>query len=144
MAYLSFDRNLLVDLEKSLKKEILRTNRSGAYNSTTIVDCNTRKYHGQLVVPLPDLDNENHVLLSSLDETVVQYGAEFNLGVHKYDHNHYSPNGHKYLRQFDFNIVSKSIVSPGAISPIATATPPAPKSLQTFIFRENSGFLKSR
>ncbi len=115
MTYLSFDRNLLVDLEKSLKKEILRTNRSGAYNSTTIVDCNTRKYHGQLVVPLPNLDNENHVLLSSLDETVVQYGAEFNLGVHKYDHEHYSPNGHKYLRQFDYGVVSKSIYRLGGV-----------------------------
>jgi hypothetical protein len=35
-------------------------------------------------------------------------------------------------------MLSKSIIIPGAISPIATATPPAPKSLQTFIFRENS------
>jgi len=115
MSYLSFDRTLLVDLEKSLKKEILRTNRSGAYSSTTIVDCNTRKYHGQLVVPLPNLDNENHVLLSSLDETIIQYGAEFNLGIHKYDHNHFSPNGHKYLRQFDYNVVSKSIYRLGGI-----------------------------
>jgi predicted glycogen debranching enzyme len=115
MSYLSFDRNLLVDLEKSLKKEILRTNRSGAYNSSTIIDCNTRKYHGQLVVPLPELDNENHVLLSSLDETIVQYGAEFNLGVHKYSHNNFSPNGHKYLRRFDFNVVSQSIYRLGPV-----------------------------
>ncbi len=115
MSYLSFDRNLLVDLEKSLKKEILRTNRSGAYNSTTIVDCNTRKYHGQLVIPVPNLDNENHVLLSSLDETIIQYGAEFNLGVHKYSYNHYSPNGHKYLRRFDFDKVSESVYRVGAV-----------------------------
>ncbi|MDR0873743.1 MAG: glycogen debranching enzyme N-terminal domain-containing protein [Prevotellaceae bacterium] len=115
MSYLSFDRNLLVNLEKSLKKEILRTNRSGAYNSSSIIDCNTRKYHGQLVLPLPDLDDENHVLLSSLDETVIQYGAEFNLGVHKYSYNNFSPNGHKYLRSFEFNVVSQSLYRLGGV-----------------------------
>ncbi|MDD5016419.1 MAG: glycogen debranching enzyme N-terminal domain-containing protein, partial [Atribacterota bacterium] len=76
MSYLNFDKTLLVNLEKSLSKEMIRTNRAGAYNSTTLIDCNTRKYHGQLVLPLPEIDNFNHVLLSSLDETVVQHGAE--------------------------------------------------------------------
>lgn len=41
------------------------------------------------------------VLLSSLDETVVQHGAEFNLAVHKYAGRVFSPNGHKYIREFD-------------------------------------------
>ena len=72
----------MTNLEESLTREILRTNRSGAYHCSTIVDCNTRKYHGLLVIPVPELDDENHVLLSSLDETIVQHGAEFNLGLH--------------------------------------------------------------
>lgn len=84
MSYLRFDKTLMTNLGESLPKEILRTNRSGAYHCTTIVDCNTRKYHGLLVIPVPELDDENHVLLSSLDETVIQHGAEFNLGLHKY------------------------------------------------------------
>ena len=57
----------MTNLEESLPRELLRTNRSGAYSCSTIVDCNTRKYHGLLVVPVPGLDDENHVLLSSLD-----------------------------------------------------------------------------
>ena len=101
MSYLHFDKTLMVNLEESLPREILRTNRAGAYHCTTIVDCNTRKYHGLLVIPVPNLDDENHVLLSSLDETVIQHGAEFNLGLHKYQGNNYSPNGHKYIREFD-------------------------------------------
>ena len=101
MSYLRFDKTLMINLQESLPREILRTNRSGAYHCTTIVDCNTRKYHGLLVIPVPNLDDENHVLLSSLDETVIQHGAEFNLGLHKYQGNHFSPNGHKYIREFD-------------------------------------------
>ena len=98
MSYLRFDKTLMTNLGESLPKEILRTNRSGAYHCTTIVDCNTRKYHGLLVIPVPEIDDENHVLLSSLDETVVQHGAEFNLGLHKYQGNNYSPRGHKIGR----------------------------------------------
>ena len=101
MSYLKFDKTLLTNLEESLPKEVLRTNRSGAYHCTTIVDCNTRKYHGLLVIPIPELDDENHVMLSSLDETVIQHGAEFNLGLHKYQGNNYSPKGHKYVREFE-------------------------------------------
>ncbi len=84
MSYLRFDKTLMTNLEESLQREILRTNKAGAYHCTTIVDCNTRKYHGLLVIPVPNIDDENHVLLSSLDETVIQHGAEFNLGLHKY------------------------------------------------------------
>ena len=43
MSYLNFDKTLLINLERSLSKEMIRTNRAGAYNSTTLVDCNTRK-----------------------------------------------------------------------------------------------------
>ena len=101
MSYLKFDKSLMINLEQSLPKEMLRTNRSGAYHCTTIVGCNTRKQHGLLVIPIPEMDDDSHVLLSSLDETVIQHGAPFNLGLHKYNGNCYSPNGHKYIREFD-------------------------------------------
>lgn len=115
MSYLRFDKTLMVNLEESLQREILRTNRSGAYHCTTIVDCNTRKYHGLLVIPVPELDDENHVLLSSLDETVIQHGAEFNLGLHKYQGDNYSPNGHKYIRDFDCEKVPTTTYRVGGV-----------------------------
>lgn len=115
MAYLNFDKKVLVNLERSLDKEMIRTNRSGVYNATTLVDCNTRKYHGQLVTPLPELGKDNYVLLSSLDETVIQHGAEFNLGVHQYGENTFAPNGHKYIREFDCEVISRTTYRVGAM-----------------------------
>ena len=115
MSYLRFEKALMTNLEESLPRELLRTNRSGAYSCSTIVDCNTRKYHGLLVVPVPELDDENHVLLSSLDVTVIQHGAEFNLGLHKYQGNNYSPKGHKYIREFDCDKVPTTLYRVGGV-----------------------------
>ena len=115
MSYLQFDKTLMTNLEEALKKEVLRSNRSGAYSCSTILDCNTRKYHGMLVVPVPELDDENHVLLSSLDCTVIQHGAEFNLGLHKYQGDNFSPRGHKYIREYDCQQVPTTIYRVGGV-----------------------------
>lgn len=113
--YLNFDKSRMVNLEYSLNREILRTNRRGAYHCTSIAECNTRKQHGLLVVPVPKLGNTNHVLLSSCGETIIQHGAEFNMGVNKYDGNHFSPQGHKYIREFSCDIIPKLIYRVGGV-----------------------------
>ena len=115
MSYLQFDKTLMTNLEATLPKEVLRTNRSGAYHCSTIVDCNTRKYHGLLVIPIPELDDENHVMLSSLDETVIQHGAEFNLGLHKYQGNNFSPKGHKYIREYECDKLPTTLYRVGGV-----------------------------
>ncbi len=101
MSYLKFEKSELVNLEYSLSREVIRSNRAGSYASTTIIGCNTRKYHGLLVCPLEEMDGEHHVLLSTLDATVIQHEKEFNLGIHKYEGDNYQPKGHKYVRDFD-------------------------------------------
>lgn len=102
MDYIKFDKSKLVNLEYSLNREMLRSNRAGSYASTTIIGCNTRKYHGLLVTHQPQLDGGMHVLLSMLDETIIQHDHEFNLAIHKYKGEKFSPRGHKYVT--DFNI----------------------------------------
>ena len=72
MKEIFFAKNDLSNLEYSLNREVLRANVSNAYSCTTLPFCNTRKYHGLLIVPQPKIDNQNHALLSSLDETINQ------------------------------------------------------------------------
>ncbi len=115
MCYLRFDKAQMTNLQESLYKELLITNRSGAYCSTTLLGCNIRKYDGLLVIPVPELDDENHVLLSSLDETIIQHGAEFNLGIHKYQGDNYSPKGHKYIVSFEWEQVPTWIYRVGGV-----------------------------
>lgn len=115
MSYLKFDKNLMINLEQSLPKEMLRTNRAGAYHCTSIVGCNTRKQHGLLVIPRPGEEYKPVVLLSSLDETVIQHGAPFNLGLHRYSGGVYSPNGHKYIREFDCESVPRLTYRVGGV-----------------------------
>ena len=115
MSYLKFDKNLLINLDQSLPKEMLRTNMSGAYHCTTLPGCNTRKQHGLLVIPIKELGNKSYVMLSSLDETVIQHGAPFNLGLHRYQGGVYSPNGHKYIREFDCESVPRMTYRVGGV-----------------------------
>lgn len=115
MGYLQFDKNQLINLEYSLSKEILRSNRAGSYAATTIIGCNTRKYHGLLACPSIPGSDERFLLLSSLDVTVVQHEQEFNLGIHKYQGDLYVPRGHKYVRDFSANKVGETIYRVGHV-----------------------------
>ncbi|MBN1769037.1 MAG: glycogen debranching enzyme family protein [Prolixibacteraceae bacterium] len=105
MSYLKFDKKELVNLEYSLKREVLHSNRAGSYSCTSLSGCNTRKYHGLLVCPNYTLDGGKHVLLSTLDATIIQHGSEFNLGIHKFKGENYEPKGHKYIRDFECKLI---------------------------------------
>lgn len=100
MSVLTFDKNELGNLEYSLQREMLATDRIGGYMSTTIVCCNTRKYHGLMVAPI-DRSDRTYVLLSSLDETIVQHDQSFNLALHRFK-GVYEPRGHKYITDFEY------------------------------------------
>ncbi len=115
MSYLKFDKSQLVNLEYSLSREILRTNRGGSFCNTTIIGCNTRKYHGLLVSPVKRYENKRYVFLSSLDETIVQHNSEFNLGIHKYAGEIYEPKGHKYVIDFSTDTVSGTLYRVGGV-----------------------------
>lgn len=100
MSALTFDKSELGNLEYSLQREMLATDRIGGYMSTTIVCCNTRRYHGLMVAPI-DQSDRAYVLLSSLDETIVQHDQSFNLALHRFKGT-YEPRGHKYITDFEY------------------------------------------
>lgn len=100
MALLKFNKAELVNLSYSLKREIIFAGKTGAYANTTIVACNTRRYHGLLSVTLDRFGGDKFLLLSSVDETFVVNGKQFHLGIHNYG-NVYEPRGHKYVVDFD-------------------------------------------
>ena len=94
------EKEQLVNLAYSLQREYLATNALGSYAQSTLANCATRKYHGLLVVQQPQIDHEWHVLLHSIDETIVQKDYEFNLALRRYEGGNYEPRGHKYLVDF--------------------------------------------
>ena len=116
MSYIKFDKSQVVNLEYSLGREMIRTNRAGSYSSTTLVGCNTRKYHGLLICPIDEFGGERFVLLSSIDVTVVNKDKSFNIGIRKYKGDHFSPRGHKYIEDYDVdNIPSRTYRVGGVI-----------------------------
>ena len=114
MAFLKFNKSELVNLEYSLKREIIVANKTGAYCNTSIVTCNTRRYHGLLAVPIDKLGGGNYILLSSLDESLIVGGKQFNLGIHCYG-DVYEPRGHKYIVDFDADPAPEIVYKVGEI-----------------------------
>jgi len=100
-SYLKYNKKQLINLNYSLSKELLRTSRNGGYSSSTIIGCNTRKYHGLLVAPQELIDGERHVLLSTVDETLILNDAEFHLSSRIFPGGIIYPKGHKYIRNFN-------------------------------------------
>ena len=101
MKYLNFENEQLKNLSFVLEKEIIRSNSAGSFASTTIIGCNTRKYHGLLISPQKGLDEENHLILSSIDETIIIDEMQFKLGIRKYPDGVFIPKGHKYIDNLD-------------------------------------------
>lgn len=114
MAFLKFNKAELVNLSYSLKREIISANKTGAYCNTSIVTCNTRRYHGLLAVPVDNFGAGMYMLLSSLDETLFIDQKQFNLGIHCYD-TIYEPRGHKYIVDFKADPVPEITYKVGGV-----------------------------
>ena len=85
-------------LETGISKEWLITNGLGGYASSTIIGCNTRKYHGLLVAPLnpPAL---RYVILSKVDESIEFNSNKYNLYTNMCKNN--ISRGYQYMVNFD-------------------------------------------
>lgn len=105
MAYIEFDKEQLVNINFSKKREILRCSRTGSFATTTILGLNTRKYHGLFIVPQDNIDGERHLLVSNLNETFIINDMEFHIGVQQFKGGILHPKGHKYLENFNADLL---------------------------------------
>lgn len=67
-----------MNLEQGLAKEWIITNGIGGFASSTIIGCNTRKYHGLLIAPLTP-PARRFLILSKIDESIELGGNKYNL-----------------------------------------------------------------
>jgi predicted glycogen debranching enzyme len=98
---IKLDREKILNLEDSLRKEYLLTNGLGGYASSTVIQCHTRKYHGLLNLPISRY-GKTFNLLSKLDVSAVISGKEFNLSTNKFPEV-FHPTGHQYVDSFEMD-----------------------------------------
>jgi len=87
-----------INLQEGLKKEWLITNGLGGYAMSTVIGCNTRKYHGLLIAPLV-APGRRRVLLSKVDESIEIEGKKYNLFTNIANNN--ITDGYKHLESFE-------------------------------------------
>ena len=87
-----------MNLEEGLKKEWLITNGIGGYSSSTIIGCNTRKYHGLLIAPLTP-PARRFLILSKVDEAIEINGKSIPLYTNM--SKNYISEGYKNLESFE-------------------------------------------
>ncbi len=92
---------LVSDFNSAIQHEWIVTNGLGGYASSTVLNVNTRKYHGLLVAAFnPPVDR--HVLLSKMDEEVQIDGDNYSLSSNEFRDTVY-PDGYKTLRGFSLD-----------------------------------------
>ena len=83
--------------------EWLETNGLGGWASSTVLGCNTRRYHGLLVAATkPPTERMN--LVSKLDDSIVLNKERFELSCNQYNEGIVAPSGYKHLQSFTKNL----------------------------------------
>jgi predicted glycogen debranching enzyme len=96
------DRAELQNFSEAVNHEWLETNGLGGWAGSSLIGCNTRRYHGLLVAAIQP-PAVRMVLVSKLDETIIIKGEKYELGTNDYG-SLISPTGHQYLSSFRKNI----------------------------------------
>ncbi|MFT3784629.1 MAG: amylo-alpha-1,6-glucosidase [Tepidisphaeraceae bacterium] len=99
----SFRQETYGELQPFIDREWLLTNGTGSFASSTVVGCNTRRYHGLLVAAtLPPVGRI--LALSRLAETVAieNHVTPVELSIN-YFQQHLIPRGDRYLRSFELD-----------------------------------------
>lgn len=91
-------------LHPHLSHEWLLTNGLGGFASSSVVGCNTRKYHGILVAAtLPPVGRM--MLVNRIGEILKLDGSDelLELSINQFGDNHFHPRGDKFLKRFELD-----------------------------------------
>src|SRR5258706_12771835 len=95
---IAFDKDTCSDFETALSKEWLETNGLGGFSSSTLIGCNTRRYHGILIAATHP-PHGRVMLVNGFEEWVVLNDARYFLSCHQYP-GVVHPRGHENLIGF--------------------------------------------
>src|SRR5687767_2880597 len=101
-------------LTPHISQEYLLTNGLGGYASSTVVGCNTRRYHGLLcAATLPPvgrvmaLNRVGEVLCLDGQDIETPGARLLELAVNQFEHGRLHPRGDQYIRRFELNDVAR-------------------------------------
>ena len=94
----------LNNFDDGVQKEWLVTNGLGGFASSTVIGCNTRKYHGLLFSSL-DKKDSRYLLVSKLNEVLHINGQDIDLSTNECID--YISHGYKYQTEFEYDKLPK-------------------------------------
>ena len=108
------DKTSLCDFKEAIRYEWLETNGLGGWASSSIIGCNTRRYHGLLVAALPT-HAERMALVSKLEETITINNEQFELGVNNYG-GVIHPDGNQHQVSFTKDVFPQFVYHVGGVA----------------------------
>ena len=95
---LQLTKSHLQNYDQAIQNEWLETNGLGGWSSSSVIGCNTRRYHGLLVAAIIP-PAERMSLVSKLEETIIAGHERFELGTNNYGQAIH-PKGYQHLASF--------------------------------------------
>lgn len=108
------EKTELQDFASASKLEWLETNGLGGWSGSTVIGCNTRRYHGLLVAAtVPPA--ERMVLVSKMEETIIAGDGRYELSSNLYQGETIHPKGYQYLESFTRELFPEWIYEAGGV-----------------------------
>jgi predicted glycogen debranching enzyme len=107
------NKSAIQDFNSAIQHEWLETNGLGGWSGSSIIGCNTRRYHGLLVAAtVPPAERMN--LVSKLDETIIRGTERLELATNNYG-NAIHPKGYQFMTSFSKSLFPEFIYEAGNI-----------------------------
>lgn len=107
------DTSRLMNNGYTTDEEFKLSNKSGSMCNTTVLFNNTKQEHGLFISRINPYDISSHMLLSSIEETIIHSNVKYNLGAHRM-HYGYNYSGTRYISSADNGVIPSIVYNTGA------------------------------